>query len=208
MNDFTRIKVATLADMQRAVSKRKSKPESINVGIHGHFKVTKEFSDGTIEVVLDKDNQIVERMLVATAMMIGSTGAEVGDEPYDNLRPWFVALGDGGLTAPTDQQTNLQGTYLYSRAWDSRTFSSTLGSGLTNQVTYEFRIPENDPESLGLVFSEAGVFGYDYQGSASLGLPTPTAPSGGMYSRIVFSDIEKQNSFVLAIQWTYRVTIA
>lgn len=200
-------------DLLRVLSRPASTPRTDDApggrfGVVGHLRVEKVFRDGTRELVAERRNQIVERALVALSYMWGSTGAVGGDPDYDDLRPWWIALGDGGGTAPTSTQTNIQGTYLYSRAWDNRTITSTLGSGMLNVTTYEFRVPEEDANSVGSPISEVGLFPYDYQGSGTLGDVPPTAPTGGMFARFVFSPVVKQSTFVLAFSWSFEFNVA
>jgi hypothetical protein len=158
------------------------------IGLQGHLRIYR--GD---ELVVDKQNKIVSGGLSVIALMWG--GLQAG-QTYDNLVPWWIALGDpAGPTAPVAGDTNLE-QFSYARHWDKVTFISS--GSITNGVEFEAKVPEADAN--GTVFTEAGLFSMNNDGSGTL---PATAPGGGLLARQIFSAITKQPTFSLTIRWEF-----
>jgi hypothetical protein len=153
---------------------KKKNNNNTGIGCRGHVQIEKIYVDGTREVVESSDNLIVNGGLTAISQIFGNAASP---NNYANKRPSYIAVGTDN-TAEANGQTTLENE-VFSDVINSTTFPDF------KSVRFEMIILED--EAVGETLRETGLFSAD----------------DTMISRKTFEPIAKNDSFQLAIQWTF-----
>ena len=145
----------------------------------GVFKLYSESKDGTIDIIEQEDNTIVDSAFqIVSGALLGDTTKKITS----------IAFGDGGISAGVRVSPNVKDLYLANETFRKDEYEEVIVESIIKPyyISFKFTLDEDEANGLGaMMFNEAGLFAQD----------------GTMFARKTFREAIKTPEKKFIVEW-------